>query len=317
MKIVIPGGAGHLGLILADYFVKQGHEVVLFSRKANSSPFTSREWDGQTQGSWSKEIDGADVVINLAGRSVNCRYNPENRRQITESRVLSTRAVGEAIASAKNPPPLWLQMSTATIYAHRFDAANDETHGIIGGAEPDAPDTWRFSIDVVKAWEKAFDEAPVPSSTRRVKLRTSIVLSPYRGGAFRVLLNLVRLGLGGKAGNGLQYMSWITDTDFARAIQFIIEHAELEGPVNIASPRPLPNHEFMKILRQAWGSPFGLPATEWMLELGAIPLQTETELVLKSRRVVPGKLIDSGFTFNFPDWAAAANHLCARVRAAG
>jgi uncharacterized protein (TIGR01777 family) len=257
------------------------------------------------------EIEGADVVINLAGRSVNCRYNARNRRDILESRVESTRVLGEAIARASRPPAVWLQMSTATIYAHRFDAANDEATGIVGGLEADTPDTWRFSIDVATAWERALDEAATPG-TRKVKLRSAMMMSPDRGGVFDVLLRLVRLGLGGAAGEGRQYVSWIHDRDFVRAISWLIEHDDMEGAVNLAAPHPVPNAEFMRALRQAWGMPVGLPATTWMLEIGAFLMRTESELILKSRRVVPGRLLGGGFTFAFPHWAEAARDLCLR-----
>jgi NAD dependent epimerase/dehydratase family enzyme len=153
-------------------------------------------WDGETPGDWTSEIDGADAVINLAGQSVNCRYNATNRRAITDSRVKSTRIVGEAIARAKPPPRVWLQASTATIYAHRDDGGNDEATGFLGGEDPNAPDTWRFSIDVATSWERPIDQVQV-SGTRKVKLRTAIVMSPEDGGAFDILLRLVRFGLEG------------------------------------------------------------------------------------------------------------------------
>jgi uncharacterized protein (TIGR01777 family) len=272
-------------------------------------------WDAASPGEWTAELEGADAVINLAGRSVNCRYTPENRRQIMDSRVVSTRVLGEAIARAGDPPRVWLQMSTATIYAHRFDAPNDEATGIVGGGEAGAPDTWRFSIDVARAWERALDEAATPR-TRRVKLRSAVVMSPDRGGIFDTLLGLVRRGLGGRAGSGRQYVSWIHDADFVRAIRWLIEHGEVDGAVNLASPNPLPNAEFMRVLRRAWGTRIGVPAAEWMLEVGAVFMRTETELILKSRRVVPGRLLQAGFTFDFPDWENAARDLCARWRAA-
>jgi len=191
-------------------------------------------WDAETIGQWAAEFEGADVVVGLAGRNVNCRYTPENRRLIMDSRVKSTHVVGAAIAQAARPPRLWLQASTATIYAHRFDQANDETTGIIGGQEPNAPDTWRFSIEVAKAWESATMEAALPQA------------------------------------------------------------------------------EFMRVLRAAWGTPIGLPATAWMAATGAFALGTETELILKSRRVVPGRLSAAGFDFQFSSWPAAARDLCAR-----
>ena len=254
--------------------------------------------------------------MNLAGRSVNCRYNAANRRAIMDSRVVSTRAIGDAVANASRPPRVWLQASTATIYAHRYDAPNDEETGILGGDEADAPDTWRFSIDVAKSWEKAVDAASTPE-TRKVKLRSAMVMSPDPGGVFDTLLTLVRRGLGGRAGDGRQYVSWIHDLDFIRAVYWLIEREDLEGSINLAAPNPLPNAEFMGALREAWGISFGLPASRWMLEIGAVFMRTETELVLKSRRVVPALLEKSGFRFNFPTWPEAARDLCRRTAAAG
>lgn len=311
MKIIIPGGTGQVGAVLARAFHKRGDEVVVLSRQPVKELWRVVNWDAVRLGEWSSEFEGADVVINLAGRSVNCRYNSENRRLITESRVNSTKVVGEAIARALRPPRAWLQMSTATIYGHRYDAPNDEATGIIGGSESNAPDTWRFSIDVVTSWERACNESQTPN-TRKVLLRSAIVMSPDAGGAFDILLKLVRFGLGGQAGNGKQYISWIHDRDFVRSVLWLIEHPELDGPINLAAPSPVPNAEFMHALREAWGVRFGLPATEWMLELGAFFLQSETELILKSRRVVPGRLLESGFTFQFPAWPGAAQNLCSR-----
>lgn len=313
MKIIIPGGSGQVGTVLARALKGDGHEVVILSRAPGSKSGRVVSWDAKTLGDWAGELDGADVVINLAGRSVNCRYNAENRREIKESRVDSTRVVGEAIAQAARPPRVWLQASTATIYAHRFDAPNDEATGIIGGQEKDAPDTWRFSIDVATSWERIFDEAIVPQ-TRKVKMRSAVILSPDRGGIFDVLLSLVRHGLGGPSGNGRQYVSWIHDEDFVRAVRWLINREDIEGVVNLASPNPLPNAEFMRALREAWGIRIGLPAFEWMLEIGAVLMKTETELVLKSRRVVPGRLLQEGFKFNFPNWPEAARDLCRRWR---
>jgi uncharacterized protein len=315
MKIVIPGGSGQVGAVLARAFRGAGHEVVILSRQITKSPWRVVKWDGETVGSWADELEGADVVINLAGRSVNCRYTAENRRLIKESRVKSTRAVGQAIARAARPPRVWLQASTATIYAHRYDAPNDEATGIVGGSEVNAPDTWRFSIGVVKSWERALDESATPR-TRKVLLRSAMTMSPDRGGVFDALLRLVRLGLGGRAGDGRQYVSWIHDQDFIRAVFWIIERDGMEGPINLAAPHPVSNSEFMRTLRAAWGSPFGLPAAAWMLEVGAIALRSETELILKSRRVIPGKLQESGFVFQFPTWAEAARDLCDRWREA-
>ncbi len=316
MKIIIPGGSGYVGTVLARAFCKQGDEVVVLSRTPANKPWRMVAWDGENLGEWVTEFEAADAIINLAGQSVNCRYTAENRRIITESRLKSTKVVGEAIAQAWTPPRVWLQASTATIYAHRYDAPNDEATGIIGGAEPNAPDTWRFSIDVATSWERALKDSPTPN-TRRVAMRTAIVMHPDTGSPFDILLRLVRFGLGGQAGDGRQYMSWIHGDDFARAVRWLIEHEELEGPVNVAAPNPLTNAEFMRVLRSAWGIPFGLPATEWMLELGAFVAQSETELILKSRRVIPTKLVESGFKFQFPVWPEAAKDLCLRARENG
>ena len=305
-----------MGTVLAREFHAQGHEVVVLSRNPASEKWRTVAWDGETLGDWTAEIEGADAIVNLSGQSVNCRYNDHNRRIIKESRVKSTKVVGDAIAQAWKPPRVWLQASTATIYAHRFDEANDEATGVIDGSEPNAPDTWRFSIDVATSWERALNESPTPN-TRKVLMRTAIVMNPDPGSPFSTLLQLVKLGLGGAAGDGRQYMSWIHDQDFASAVLWLIEHEKMEGPVNLAAPNPLINSEFMRVLRSAWGMPFGLPATEWMLELGAFILQSETELILKSRRVVPARLLQSGFAFQFPAWPDAAAELCKRARGNG
>jgi uncharacterized protein (TIGR01777 family) len=313
MKIVIPGGSGQVGTVLARAFQQRGHEVVVLSRKPANVPWRMAEWDGETLGDWVSEFESADAVINLAGQSVNCRYHDHNRKVIKDSRLKSTKAVGDAIAQAWKPPRVWLQASTATIYAHRYDAPNDEATGLIGGAEANAPDTWRFSIDVATSWERALNQAPTPL-TRKVLMRSAIVMNPDPGSPFEMLLRLVRFGLGGQSGDGKQYVSWIHDQDFVRAVLWLIEHEEFDGPVNLAAPNPLTNAEFMRALRSAWGMTFGLPATEWMLEIGALVLRTETELILKSRRVIPTRLLQSGFDFQFPAWPDAARDLCARSR---
>jgi uncharacterized protein (TIGR01777 family) len=311
MKVVIPGGSGQVGTILARAFQSAGDEVVVLSRTPRAAAWRVVRWDGVTVGDWVEEFDGADVVINLAGRSVNCRYNAMNRSEILSSRVESTRVVGAAIAASSRPPRIWLQASSATMYSHRYDAPNDERSGIFGGRESNVPDTWKFSIDVARAWEAAFDEADVPS-TRKVALRSSIVMIPSSGGAFAMLLALTRRGLGGRAGDGRQYLSWIHGADFVRALRWIIEHDHLAGAINVTSPNPLPQADFMRALRHAANIRVGLPATAWMLEIGAVLLRTETELILKSRRVVPTRLLESGFTFDFPRWPEAAQDLVRR-----
>ena len=307
MKIVIPGGTGHLGSLLTRAFRRNGHQVVLLSRNVEAPALL---WDGKTLGPWAAAIDGADVVINLAGRNVNCRYDARARADIMSSRVDSTRVVGEAIARAANPPRVWLQASTATIYAHRYDAANDEATGIIGGDEPDVPPEWHFSIKVAKAWERAFDDADTPR-TRKVKMRAAVVMTSERGGPFALMRRHVRLGFG-RFGDGRQFMSWIHERDFVRAIEWLIEHDEIDGAVNIAAPSPLPNEEFVRELREACGGSLGIPSTGYVLEFGAWLMRTEAELVLKSRRVVPGRMLEHGFTFEYPEWRDAARDLCAR-----
>lgn len=314
MRIIIPGGSGQVGTVLARAFHASGDDVVVLSRRPVAAPWRTVHWDAATDGPWVGELDGADVVINLAGRNVNCRYTAANRRAIMDSRINSTRAVGRAIAQTTAPPAVWLQASTATIYAHRYDAPNDEATGLIGGGEPGAPPGWRYSIDVARAWERACEDADV-GDTRRVLMRTTMVMSPDRGGIFDTLLGLVRRGLGGTAGDGRQYISWIHDQDFVRAVRTLIEDGSMSGVVNLAAPAPLPNREFMRELRRAWGSRIGLPATAWMLAVGAVFMRTETELVLKSRRVVPRRLLAADFQFAFPTWALAARDLTTRWRA--
>lgn len=309
MKILIPGGSGQVGTILARAFRGDGHDVVVLSRRPGVRPWRVVAWDGATLGNWKREVDGCDVVINLAGRSVNCRYTAAHRQEILQSRVLSTGVVGHAIAQAARPPRVWLQASTATIYAHRYDRPNDERSGILGGDESSAPSSWRFSIDVARAWERAFDDAITPR-TRKIALRSAMTLSPDRGGVFDTLLGLVRHGLGGAAGNGRQFMSWIHYEDFVAAVRWLIDRDDVDGVVNVAAPNPLPNAEFMRLLREACGASFGLPASKWLLEIGAVFMRTETELILKSRRVVPARLLEHGFTFRFPTWGDAARDLC-------
>ena len=316
MKIVLPGGSGQVGAVLARAFHARGDEVVVLARGTSCLARDVRivPWDGRTLGAWAREVDGADVVVNLAGRTVNCRYSEANLRAMMDSRVDSTRVVGEAIAAAARPPRVWLQSSTAPVYAHRVDAPNDERTGILGGSEPGVPPHWARSVAIATRWEETLFAAATPR-TRRVALRSSLILSPDRGGIFDTLLGLVRKGLGGTCGNGRQWVSWIHEQDFVRAALFLAERDDLDGAVNVCAPNPVPNRDFMRELRRAFGMPIGLPAPALLLELGAVFLRTETELVLKSRRVVPGRLLAAGFSFEYPEWPAAARELCARARA--
>ncbi len=318
LRIVLPGGSGQVGRVLAEYFQERGHHVTVLTRLPYAETWQTVRWDGETFGPWIEYMEGADVCINLAGRSVNCRYTPENRAAIYESRIRSTRVLGEVIGGLADPPKVWLNASTATIYRHSLDRDMDEATGEIGGDEilvgrRRVPKSWNFSIRVATDWEAAFFSSPTPR-TRKVALRSAITFSPVSGNAFAVLLNLVRFGLGGRQGNGRQFVSWIHELDFARAVEFLIASENMDGPVNVASPHPLPNREFMAILRETWGIPNGLPAPSPLLEMAAVFLRTESELVLKSRRVVPSRLLDAGFVFRFPEWPEAAEDLVERWR---
>jgi uncharacterized protein (TIGR01777 family) len=300
--------------MLARHLHEQGHVVTVLARHSKPAPWAMLGWDGLTTGPWVEAFDGADVCINLAGRSVNCRYTDANRREIYESRIRSTHLLGQVIAASQAPPRVWLNASTATIYRHALDRPMDEETGELGGQEPHAPDTWRFSIKVAKDWEQAFFASATPR-TRKVAMRSAITFSPDRGGVFALLSQLARVGLGGTNGSGRQFVSWIHDADFLRAVDLLIADDAWTGVVNLASPQPLPNRDFMRALRRAWGMPVGLPAAAQMIEAAAFFLRTESELILKSRRVVPTRLLQAGFTFHFPDWAAAARDLVARYRA--
>ncbi|HEY2573304.1 MAG TPA: TIGR01777 family oxidoreductase, partial [Verrucomicrobiaceae bacterium] len=296
-RIILAGGGGFLGRVLSSHFLTRGREVTILSRapKPCVSGVQEVEWDGETVGDWSRLVDGSDAIINLAGRTVNCRYHARNRRLILDSRVNSTRAIGEAIARTANPPRVWLNSSTATIYRHTLGPAWDES-GEIGGT-PEAKD--EFSVEVARAWEDAFKRTKTPA-TRKAALRSAMVLGRGKNSVFPMLRRLARLGLGGKMGNGRQFVSWIHEEDFCRAIDWLLEHEDMSGVVNLAAPNPVTNAEMMRAFRDVCGIPIGLPATRRMLEVGAFFLRTETELIVKSRRVIPGKLMTAGFEFRFP-----------------
>lgn len=300
---LLPGGTGFMGRALCKHFVEQGHEVIVLTRtvRANTNEVTYLQWDGKTFGAWTQAIELADVVINLAGRSVNCRYTEENRKEIFDSRVDSTRILGESIAASKNPPALWINSSTATIYRHAEDRPMTESSGELGSG---------MSVNVARAWEDIFFEAETPG-VRKAALRTSIVLST-EDGAFTRLLNLARTGAGGAQGNGQQMVSWIHIRDVIRAIEFLIERKDLEGPFNLAAPDPVTNQKFMKTLRGAVGMRFGLPMPGWLLEIGAAVIGTETELILKSRWVLPERLLNEGFEFQYGTVEEAIRELVAQ-----
>ncbi len=318
LRIVLPGGSGQVGRMLAQFFQERGHHVTVLTRGPYTAPWQTVHWDGEQIGPWVETLEGADVCINLAGRSVNCRYHAENRWKIYASRIGTTRLLNHVIARLNDPPRVWLNASTATIYRHALDRPMDEATGELGGHEliskrRHVPETWDFSVGVAKDWEAAFFETQTPR-TRKVAMRSAIVLSPVPGSTFATFLNLVRIGLGGTQGNGRQFVSWIHETDFARAVEFLIDRENLAGPVNIAAPHPLPNREFMEALRDAWGMPNGLPMPWPLLEIGTFLLRTESELVLKSRRVVPRRLLEAGFEFQFSQWPEAVDDLVRQWR---
>lgn len=310
-KIILAGGSGFLGRELARHFKAQNWDVVTLTRSPKAKTDGGREvaWDARTFGNWAHELEGASAVVNLTGRSVDCRYTAKNRREIMDSRVNSTRVVGEAIAKCKAPPRVWLNSSTATLYQHTFGKPHDESSRAMDSAS-DAKDA--FSVEVAQAWERTLDEAQTPH-TRKIALRTSMVLGLGRNSVFPVLRRLTKFGLGGRQGSGTQFVSWIHVADFCRAIEWIIAHDDLQGPINQCAPNPLPNAEMMTLFRKVCKMPLGLPATEWMLEIGAFFLRTETELIFKSRRVVPGRLVASGFEFNFPTFREAIADLETRI----
>jgi len=264
-------------------------------------------WDPCRLGAWEKELEGAAAVINLTGKSVNCRYNERNQQAILDSRLNSTLVLGEAIRRCTQPPPLWLNASTATVYRHNFGDPWDES----GETEPTPEAKDRFSVEVALAWEQALNDVTTPH-TRKVAMRIAMVLGLGKNSVFPVLRRLARIGLGGRMGSGRQFVSWIHETDFCRAIEWLITHTGIQGPVNLTAPNPLPNDEMMRILRKLCGAPFGLPAANWMLEVGAFVLRTETELILKSRRVIPGRLLKACFEFQFPGFRDAVQELSTR-----
>lgn len=292
-KLILAGANGFLARYLTRYFAEQGWTVVGLARhkKGMDSQCRYVHWDGETLGAWAEEIDGCEALINLVGRTVNCRYNKENKRAIMDSRVNSTRVLGEAIAQCAHPPELWINSSTATIYRHAEDKPQSDT-GEIGKG---------FSVGVGTAWEEAFFSANVPGLVRKVAIRTAMVLADEPGTVFSYLSNLARFGLGGKVGSGKQMVSWIHVDDFCRAMQWLMEHDEISGAINVTAPEPLCNSEIMRRFRKHVGMPVGLPATRWMAEIGAFLLRTETELILKSRWVVPTRLQEHGFVFKYPE----------------
>jgi uncharacterized protein len=303
--LVLAGGSGFLGSALADYFSNRGWKIVILTRQPSSSgAFQQVEWDGKNLGDWTKALDDSAAVINLVGRSINCRFTPENRKEILESRVDATRVLGQAIAKCQKPPAVWLNCSGVGIYNQSFDTDIDESDSNFSEAETDAS----FTGKVALLWERALAEGKTPR-TRKVALRISMVLGRREGTAFAILQRLTRLGLAGTMGSGNQFVSWIHVRDLCRSLESIIQSPNLDGPINITAPEPVTNAQFMRTLRRACGRSFGLPAPAFALKLGSIFTGTEADLILDSRRVVPGRLLASGFKFNFPTCASALQDL--------
>jgi uncharacterized protein (TIGR01777 family) len=289
-KIILAGGTGFLGQSIINHLDQ--YEFVVLCRRPEAQAHNVRyvKWDGKTLGTWAAEIEGCFAVINLVGRSVDCRYTEENKKEIITSRVNATSVLGQAIQQCAVPPSLWINCASSAIYREAPDRPMDEETAEYGEG---------FSVNVCKEWEKTFDSFETPG-TRKVLYRISLVLGKDAG-VFPVFQRLVKFGLGGKQGNGEQYMSWIHETDFVKSIKWIIDHNELEGVFNCAAPNPTTNAEFMRLMRKENHMPIGLPATVWMLKVGAWIIGTEAELILKSRRVVPARLTQSGYRFEYPD----------------
>ena len=290
-KIVIAGGTGFIGKYLTAQFRHIGYEVIIISRQENTVQWNDAE-------AIVNALEDSEILINLAGKSVDCRYNKKNKEEILKSRTETTKALGEAILKCSHPPELWINSSTATIYRHAEDRSMTESTGEIGHG---------FSVDVAKSWEQTLFSFHLPQ-TRQVALRMAIVLG-RNGGVMKPFKNLVRFGLGGKQGNGNQMFSWIHIEDLFSIILFFQSHHELRGVFNCSSPNPINNKTLMKTLRQMMKAKIGLSSPEWLLKIGAVIIKTEPELVLKSRWVVPEKLLQAGYVFNYPTIGLAVTNI--------
>lgn len=302
-KIVLAGGSGFMGQVLARHFAGKGDEVIVLTRGPQRQDGNIRfvNWDGATTGAWANELEGCSVLINLTGKSVNCRYNEQNRKEIFSSRLNATRILGQVLQQLTSKPELWINTVSATYYRHAEDRPQDEYTGEAGTG---------FSVEVCKQWEAAFFEQQI-AGVRQVALRTAIVLGK-NGGVMPYYFNIARLGLGGKQGDGNQYFSWLYEDDLTGIVDFLINNKKISGVINASSPNPVPNRVFMGMVRREVHMPFGLPATRWMLEIGTWLLSTETELLLKSRWVLPARLKDAGYIFRVTDVKRAV-HLCRLV----
>lgn len=299
-KIVLAGGSGYLGQVFAKHYRDIADEVIILARKTQPDIGNIKcvIWNGETAGDWCSHLKNADLLINLCGKNVNCRYTDKNQKAIVASRVTPTLLLNKVIAEMANPPSVWINITSATIYRHAEDRAQDELTGEIG---------YGFSIEVCKQWEESFFSTQL-AKTRKVALRMGIVFG-RADGAFPRLLNLVKLGLGGRQGDGEQYVSWVHEQDAALSTQWILENKDISGVVNCTAPNATKNTTLMKTMRDIYGVPLGLPCPTWMLTFGAWLIGTETELILKSRWVYPKQLEDSGFKFQYPTAAIAIRDL--------
>lgn len=304
-KIILAGGSGYLGHVLADYYKDRARQIIILSRQASASYDNVKyvQWDAETKGDWVKYMEDADLLVNLCGKNVNCRYTPENRLAIINSRIIPTELLAATYRELTKPPKLWLQCASATIYRHAEDCYQDEESGEIGKG---------FSVDVCKAWENCFMKADLPG-VRKAVLRVSMVLG-QKDGVFPRLRNLVLAGLGGSQGQGTQYVSWIHEQDFSRITEWILLNETLNGIINVTAPEAVMNRSFMQLIHKGYHVPIGLSTPKWLLELGAAIIRTETELVLKSRWVYPKRLLNEGFSFNFPTAEEAIKQLTSSHR---
>ena len=293
--MVLAGASGFVGTYFRSRFERDGWEV----RTIGRAPADSARW-GDDDG-LVNAVDGAGLLVNLAGRSVSCRYSERNRAEILDSRVRTTAELGRAVARCTAPPATWLNASTGTIYRHSEDRPQTERDGDLGTG---------FSVDVARAWETALAEAETPH-TRKIPLRLAIVLGSG-GGVMRPFANLARLGLGGPMGGGAQKFSWVHVEDAYRAAAFLRQHTDITGPVNVAAPEVVDNRELMRLVRHAYRAPWGMSTPEWLLKAGAVVIRTEAELVLKSRWVAPRKLLDAGFEFREPALGPALERISGR-----
>ena len=304
-KVVLAGGSGYLGGVFAAYYRHLAKEVVILSRQSKTTVLNVRTviWDARNRGNWQRELDGADMLINLCGKNVNCRYTKKNQEEILTSRLVPTNLLGQVISELVHPPELWINVTSATIYRYAEDWPQDEVTGDLGQG---------FSVNVCRAWEDAFFCSATPG-TRKVALRMGIVLGSADS-VFPRLLNLVKFGLGGRQGNGQQYVSWIHEQDAARSTEWLMNNPEINGIINCTAPVPVKNAVLMRVTRQAYGISFGIPSPEWLLAIGAMLIGTETELILKSRWVVPKRLLDNGYRFMFPDIEPAVKDILSIMR---